>query len=106
MKSRYEMRVVDLQTGEVMARWPPGLQSERDLVADVVAAGANAARGLIPSLVASVRSKGVGWFKGEDAVSAAVQSSLYEANYDAVMATAVRGALEGAMRQLKSSVKP
>lgn len=58
MPSRYQLQIVQLDTGRVVVAWPPGREEERDLIA---------------AIVEGVRARGVGWFQGEAKVTQAVR---------------------------------
>lgn len=118
MQSNYLVQIVDRATGEVV-QMEPGLQLERDLVADIVRALAPATREqtalyvrFVDALTASMAAKGVGIFRTEAAVLDAVKLSLYEvlvvnggAMADALTADLER-AVNAAFLKIKMQVRP
>jgi hypothetical protein len=66
MASQYRIQVYDTQSGRVVASWLPGAEDEQDMIADIAE---------------RVRAQGVGVFRTEARVVAAVYQALADGLY-------------------------
>ena len=102
--SDYELQVVRRGNKQVVARWPPGLDEERDLVA-AVARGVRD-QNVTEQILAAVQAKGVGLLKTEAHVLAAVREALEAHTPATARGDSVREAFEAALTAVKAQVQP
>lgn len=102
--SDYELQVVRRGTHQVVARWPPGLEQERDLV-DAIVSGLRDDH-LVERIVGAVQAKGVGLLKTETHVLAAVRDACAAHTPLTAQDAAVRAAIESALYEVKAQVQP